>query len=102
MRAIRLVVMVVLVLLSAHLVRHSALAEATCFGQPVTISGAGTINGFPGNDVIFGSSGTDVLNRKGGNDLICSLGGNDRVAAGVGNVKIDTRSGSYLVVLGLG
>ena len=54
----------------------------TCFGEPATIVGSGTISGTPGNDVIVGSNGNDVIDGLAGNDRICALDGID-LAIGV-------------------
>jgi RTX calcium-binding nonapeptide repeat (4 copies) len=70
----------------------AALAQEgpTCFvpgvgNVPATISGAGVINGTPGDDVIVGSSGNDVINGLGGDDLVCGGLGNDIINGGDGN-----------------
>ncbi len=85
----------------------SAQAAETCFGQPATIVGSGTITGTPGNDVIVGSPRADVIDGNGGDDRICAEDGPDTIRltrgwvdAGDGNDRI-TRSaddGGYLYV----
>jgi dipeptidyl aminopeptidase/acylaminoacyl peptidase len=52
---------------------------------PCSISGAGTIVGTPGDDVICGSPGDDTIVGGGGNDVIYADAGNDRVSGGPGN-----------------
>ena len=54
-------------------VRRSSEAGpvATCYGQNVTITGSGTINGTSGPDVILDSDNADVINGNSGDDIIC-------------------------------
>lgn len=65
-------------------VAAESTATSTCFGRPVTITGAGTINGTPGDDVIVGSAGDDVIDGLGGHDRICGLSGADTIAGASG------------------
>lgn len=46
-----------------------------CVGRAATITGAGSITGTGGDDVIVGSSGADSISGGGGNDTICAGGG---------------------------
>ena len=56
---------------------------------PATITGAGTLVGTPGDDIIAGSTGPDSIFGLGGNDSICGRGGNDRLVGGDGDDFID-------------
>ena len=71
-----------------------ALAAASCFGSPATITGTGVIDGTSGNDVIIGSAGADTIDGRGGNDRICALDGNDFVSGGLGNDLLDGGAGN--------
>jgi hypothetical protein len=73
-------------------------ATPTCFDRAATITGAGTINGTAGNDVIVGSDGSDTIDGKGGNDRICGLGGADSLYGGRGDDQIDGAAGSDFIV----
>lgn len=59
-----------------------ARAGESCAGKPVTITGAGPIEGTGFADVILGSAGNDVIVGLGGNDTVCALGDNDDVRFG--------------------
>src|SRR5918994_3585660 len=59
-----------------------AQETASCFGEPATIAGSGTINGTSGDDVIIGSPSNDAINGLGGDDTICGLAGSDQIAGG--------------------
>jgi Tol biopolymer transport system component len=51
---------------------------------PCTVTGAGDIQGTPGDDVICGSPGNDRILALGGNDVIYADAGNDQVIGGPG------------------
>jgi Ca2+-binding RTX toxin-like protein len=70
----------------------------SCFGATATITGAGTINGTAGNDVIVGSDGPDTINGSGGHDRICGLAGVDGIQGGLGNDQVDGGAGADEVV----
>jgi Ca2+-binding RTX toxin-like protein len=63
------------------------LKPAVCAGIIVTnlITGAGTITGTAGNDLILGSSGADSIDGAGGDDCILGGGGDDQITGGDGN-----------------
>lgn len=77
-------------------------AEARCFGETATITGAGTIQGTPGDDVIVGSRGRDVIDGRGGNDLICGGGGKDKLTGGDGDDSLDGGGGNDRLIGGDG
>lgn len=99
------VVALAIALLPAALIPASTVAVApTCFGQPATIVGAGTIQGTPGNDVIVGSSGPDEIWSNGGDDTICALGGNDVIHASIDDYhssKVDAGDGNDTISTGI-
>ena len=63
------------------------LKPAGCAGLVLsgTVSGAGTITGTAGNDLILGSSGADTIDGLGGNDCIVGGGGDDLIPGGEGS-----------------
>jgi Ca2+-binding RTX toxin-like protein len=63
------------------------LRPSACAGLTLTqtVSGAGTLTGTPGNDLIIGSAGADTIDGQGGNDCILGGGGDDMLAGGDGN-----------------
>jgi len=63
----------------ATVITPNSLKPPQCASITVTnkISGAGTITGTVGNDLIFGSAGTDTVNAGGGNDCVVGGGGID-------------------------
>ena len=63
------------------------LKPAACSGIIFTnlITGAGTITGTAGNDLILGSAGADTIDGAGGNDCILGGGGDDQITGGDGN-----------------
>ena len=61
---------------------------STCNGLPVTVSGAGKIQGTAGNDVIAGSPGDDEIIASEGKDVICGFGGADTIYGGTGRDTI--------------
>jgi hypothetical protein len=63
------------------------LKPAACASMDLTniVSGAGTLIGTTGNDLILGSSGADVIAGLGGNDCIVSGGGDDSLNGMDGN-----------------
>jgi Ca2+-binding RTX toxin-like protein len=65
-----------------------------CFGQPATITGSGTVNGTPGDDVIITGNGNDTVDGLGGNDRICTRGGDDHARGGTGNDQINSGNGN--------
>jgi len=67
-----------------------------------TITGAGDVNGTPGNDVICGSAGTDRIAGLGGDDVIFGLGGDDQLIGGDGNDVLLGGDGSDQLVGGNG
>jgi Ca2+-binding RTX toxin-like protein len=71
----------------------SGSSTPTCFGEPATIVGAGTILGTPDDDVIIGSEGADVIDGSSGDDRICALDGVDRALGGPGDDLIDAGPG---------
>jgi hypothetical protein len=58
-----------------------------CEGWYLTnlITGAGTITGTDGNDLIIGSSAADTIDGLGGDDCIVSGGGDDSITGADGN-----------------
>lgn len=64
----------------------NTLKPAACAGLYLsgTVSGAGTITGTAGNDLILGSSGADTIDGLGGNDCILGGGGDDVITGGEG------------------
>jgi Ca2+-binding RTX toxin-like protein len=62
------------------------LKPSICAGWDLTnlITGAGTITGTAGNDLILGSSGADTIDGLGGNDCILGGGGDDLITGGDG------------------
>ncbi len=84
-----------------------AWAVAPCVGRApagAIVGGSGntTINGTPGNDVIWDLSGNNTIDGKGGNDIICTGSGNDKVTTGQGSdIVIDT-GGNNVIVTGAG
>ena len=75
---------------------------ATCDGLPVTMTGAGPINGTVNDDVIIGSSGADVIDGGGGDDTICAGDGDDRVAGGAGDDTVHGEGGADRLFGGAG
>lgn len=70
---------------------------ATCRGFAATKvggSGADTIRGTAGRDVIVAKGGNDTIRGFGGNDLICAGGGSDTVRGGSGADVVYGQSGS--------
>ena len=67
---------------SANDVKPSACAGLSLSG---IVTGAGTVTGTAGNDLIVGSSGSDLIDGLGGNDCILGGGGDDTLAGGDGN-----------------
>lgn len=63
------------------------IKPSACAGIYVTtlVTGAGTIHGTEGNDLILGSSGADAIDGLGGSDCILGGGGGDSVDGGDGN-----------------
>ena len=49
------------------------------------VTGAGTVTGTAGNDLMIGGSGADVIDGLGGNDCILGGGGDDTLAGGEGS-----------------
>ncbi len=74
----------------------------TCDGLVATITGAGTINGTFGNDVILGSPGADTINGGGGSDTICGDDGNDTINGDLGNDKVLGGNGNDVIDGGAG
>ncbi|HEV3363762.1 MAG TPA: hypothetical protein VG795_06415 [Acidimicrobiia bacterium] len=63
--------------------------DGRCDWQRIcTITGAGRIQGTPGDDVICGSPSNDQIVGLGGNDVISGFGGNDLITGGEGNDTI--------------
>ena len=62
--------------LAAH---ESTCATAVASGDFNVISGAGTLFGTDGNDVIIGSAFDDTILGGGGDDVVCGRGGADRL-----------------------
>jgi Ca2+-binding RTX toxin-like protein len=62
-------------------VSANQVKPAACAGLNLTsiITGAGTVTGTPGNDLILGSSGPDTINGLSGDDCILGGGGNDSI-----------------------
>lgn len=74
----------------------SSGAQATCFGELITIvaqPGVPTV-GTNGDDVVLGTSGPDVINTLNGRDVVCARGGNDIVNGGRSRDRIDLGSGN--------
>ena len=72
--------------------------QPRCYGNPVTVSGSGSITGTPGRDIIRGSEGRDVIRGAGGDDAICGLGGGDRIVGGAGSDAVSAGRGRDFVV----
>src|SRR5215208_655267 len=49
------------------------------------VSGSGTLNGTPANDLIIGSAGADTIDGLGGDDCILGGGGDDSLIGHDGN-----------------
>ncbi len=77
------------------LVGANDLKPAACASLDLTnvVSGAGTITGTSGNDLILGSSGADTIDGGGGDD--CILGG-------AGDDTIDGNTGTDICIGGAG
>jgi Ca2+-binding RTX toxin-like protein len=62
------------------------LKPSTCTGLFLTnlVTGAGTLTGTEGNDLILGSPDIDVIDGLGGDDCILGGGGDDQVTGGDG------------------
>lgn len=60
---------------------------SACEGWYLTnfVTGAGTITGTEGNDLIIGSSAVDTIDGLGGDDCIVSGGGDDSITGADGN-----------------
>lgn len=70
-----------------NIVNNAASDESRCDWSrllPCTVTGAGTIVGTAGNDVICGSPGNDNISAGGGNDVVYAGAGDDTVDAGTG------------------
>lgn len=76
--------------------------EVSCFGSPATLTGSGTIEGTPGDDVIIGSDGNDSIHGKAGNDKVCGGAGDDKLGGGPGDDQVDGGPGNDDVDGGLG
>ncbi len=63
------------------------LKPSACAGLFLTnlVTGAGTLTGSAGNDLILGSSGVDAIDGLGGDDCILGGGGDDQLTGGDGN-----------------
>lgn len=62
-----------------------------CLGQPSTIEGT------PGNDLIFGTNRTDVVALLSGSDRVYGRAGGDRLCGGQGNDELLDGSGADLI-----
>ena len=62
------------------------LKPSTCSGWTLAnlITGAGTLTGTAGNDLILGGPGADVIDGLGGDDCILGGGGDDLITGGDG------------------
>ena len=76
------------------------LKPAACASMDLTniVSGAGTLTGTAGNDLILGSSGADVIDGLGGNDCIVSGGGDDSLNGNDGNDVCLSGSGNDVFI----
>jgi Ca2+-binding RTX toxin-like protein len=63
------------------------LKPSACAGLFLTnlVTGAGTLTGSAGNDLILGSSGVDAIDGLGGDDCILGGGGDDQLTGGDGS-----------------
>ncbi|MBK8781377.1 MAG: hypothetical protein IPO22_06155 [Anaerolineales bacterium] len=63
------------------------LKPSACAGLFLTnlITGAGTLTGSAGNDLIIGSAGLDAIDGLGGDDCILGGGGDDQLIGGDGS-----------------
>jgi Ca2+-binding RTX toxin-like protein len=64
-----------------------------CLGRRPTVTGAGTISGTGGDDVILGSVAADDVAAGAGDDRICTGDGNDSIRGGPGDDRADGGSG---------
>lgn len=86
MRTLPLTIALLVTTLPAVAAPRSAEAgTAICNKSLVTITGAGRIEGTPGNDVIQGSHGRDVIGGNGDSDQVYGGGDNDALAGGAAN-----------------
>lgn len=69
---------------------------------PCTITGAGVINGTPGDDVICGSGGADAIDGLGGDDVLIGGGGADTLIGGSGSNVIHGEGGDDILGAGTG
>ena len=62
------------------------LKPSTCAGWSLTnlVTGAGSLNGTEGNDLIIGNSNADTIDGLGGDDCILGGGGDDLITGGDG------------------
>jgi hypothetical protein len=80
-----------LVAVSPSQSRHQ---DGLCFGSAATITGAGTIQGTPGDDVIVGSDRNDIIHGAQGNDKICGGVGDDKIGGGPEDDQLDGGPGN--------
>ncbi len=67
-------------------------------GTTVGTSGADTISGFGGNDILVGLGGDDTLNGDTGSDMLLGGAGNDTLRARTGNDILSGGTGADLFV----
>lgn len=67
-------------------VTANRVKPAACAGLNLTniITGAGTVTGTSGNDLILGSSGADTIDGLSGDDCILGGGGDDVIDGNIG------------------
>lgn len=68
------------------------VADGSCAGLDVTITGTpgdDQLRGTPGRDVVWGGDGDDRIEGLGGDDVLCGGPGADRLAGGGGDDTVD-------------
>ena len=107
-------VMTFVLLIAGVIATSTSSATQLCMGKAITIdssaktirgtnradvimvrgTGAHTVTGLGGNDIICGSPGIDTIDGGAGNDVIVGGLGNDRIAGGTGNDTLKGNEGN--------